>query len=690
MFIVLLLSSFLAHAQTLHQTSGDIIDILSQQQETTLQNQKELSNLEDLNNTSNCVADNEIEESCETLSSQFLPSDVKSKDYKVLFEIQYRPSEQFESRELRSIYNENLSNVNANRINNNPATSKEIDEEVENVFQAMKDSNPEIDKELIHAGVIFETIKNGNFLRGDQDLSSSNSQLANQVKDLTSSLSDDGYLKFLSYVAGSVDYDNDRATYDQSNAATKGNVTPFEQITGTRSGICGDIHSMISKFGELRGWEAFTVGYAMGGNQHVVAGMVNPKDPDKLMIVNYGQYEELDLDDGNWVKPTPASGMDEVGIQMRIFKNKNAGDLMGDMQQIATIPTPVGTFFNQLFQDERYISKTIENNNFRRTKAAIESNKNTTTLKNDGNKIINREVTHGISIYEGEADGTHIYGVAVSRDVFKKVYKYDKELKRCVPKKNKYFSMGFTGSKLDLPSAQTNQNLYAYLNIKGGQIVNLYQTDVIQFKGLIGYEFEAFATKIPNESDKELSGDANLAVFLGALAEYNKNGTKVQVGLKFESSVGLKNQTLITDFSTLGKNISPLNFNAASLDVNVSQRLPNDLLFVSNNNLTYSRVGGRVLLSAGLIKKDTSVMLSYNGTFTPLKLGNSLQEVNLLQNLNGQDGLRLNVGQQFNIGNFRAMAGGYVNMTTSTPNTQISAGGSLKVNLQSNKKKKKK
>jgi hypothetical protein len=456
-------------------------------------------------------------------------------------------------------------------------------------------------------------------------------------------------------------------------------------IKKTKNGICGDIHSMVAKFAEQRGWEAFTVGYALNGEQHVVTAMVNPNSPEKLMVVNYGQYEEHALDHGNSVLPAPTSpgdpGMAEIGMQLRIFKNTDTGG-DGSMQQIATVPTPLGSFMRGLFDRKDQVGRAMpENENYTYVKTGARHQRASTDLREDGS-LRERKLSHGVIVYEGETDNAHIYGIAVSRDVFKNLYVYDPDLKKCVKKRSGYFSIGVAGSLIDLPNAGLQDTYYIYLNMRGGKIFHIYQTNFFQFKGLIGYELEAMSAGVDDR--RFLTADGNLSTFAGVMAEYQKNGTALYGGIKLESNVGLKNQNLMTDVSALARNVQPFGFNAVSVDFGATQKLSENLTWRTDNNYVLSRVGARVILSTGVVMSNTSVMLNYQSGVRPLALRNSLQQVNLLDNLNAQDGLRLQVSQKIDFprAGLRGSVAGYVGTPTSGNHRQPFFGASLKLNFR--------
>ena len=101
-----------------------------------------------------------------------------------------------------------------------------------------------------------------------------------------------------------------------------------------------------------------------------------------------------------------------------------------------------------------------------------------------------------------------------------------------------------------------------------------------------------------------------------------------------------------------------------------------------------SRVGGYVVLSTGIITGNTSIMASYQGGVKAVPIGNSLQQVNLLQNFNNMDGFRITAGHNFSnkSGTFSGNVSGYAGVSTSTPKGSPIGGVSLKANINGKKK----
>jgi hypothetical protein len=645
-----------------------------------------LSKLEDQNNENSCAVDIEAEPSCQGFAHALLPEGYKKEGWKTLLEIKYQPMTDGPNRSTAKA-NLRTYDLSYYRSQNDDYTEISNAEELNTKSQKIVDwyknsQGVTANVEDIRTQLIINSIKYDKAYAELPDLQSKNDLMFSRVKEFSKSMTDQEYLRFVSAMSGYVDYNKERAAFEQTEKGGKGIVTAFEQITDSKAGICGDIHSMAAKLAEQRGWEAFTVGYALKGNQHVVTAMTNPKDPNNLMLVNYGTYETQNLDDGNWIQPTPSTKMQDLGMQLRIFKNKNTGDANGKMQQIATVPTALGGFMSDLFEKENQIARAMPTNqNYRIEKGGQKTSEESVKLDASGKKLTDKLIGKGFVVYEGETDGAQVYGVAVSREVYKDLYRWDEKENKCVLKKNKYFSVGLATSLVDLKQDMKGGYFYAYLNMKGGQIFHVYQTEHFQFKGLLGYEFEAFTAGS--------TGDASFATLVGVIADYNKGDTKIHTALTYETNVALKDQNLMTDLGTLGKNVNPFSFNAISLDAKLTQKIGDKTSFVTDNNLTLTRVGGRVMLSTGIITNRTSIMASYQGGVKPLNIGNTLQNINLLQNFNNMDGVRLTVGQGFGSKD-RAISGSfsaYAGLSTATEKPMPMAGGSLKIDLNKRKKK---
>ena len=680
------LISFALSAQinsSVTETSKDVTDILNNKSvQTNISIAKATSQLEDLNDSDECSSEKETHESCQGFANSLVPQGYKDKGWKTLLEIKYQlPNDGQSPRQIKRARKTNYNILGY--YNHNPGgelnTAAELESEVIKIQEYYKLWIDGPSPHDIRMEIIINQLSNSAFNKSDEDMMT-------KIKNYSSTMNDHEFTRFVSAMADYVGYNDDREKFMQTPEGAQGVVTPFQQMRGTKYGVCGDIHSMAAKIAEQRGWEAFTVGYSVEGMQHVVTALVNPNDPNKLMIVNYGTYEQQALNEGNSIT-LPPQRMQEIGTQMRIFKNDRTGDPLGKMQQIATIPTALGSFMNDLFKKDYQISKAMPaNNNFQSKRAGAEITKHKTKLKNDDNKITDKYVAEGLIIYEGQTDNAYIYGVAVAHNVYKDIYRWDPNQGKCVLKKNKYFSVGLAGSLVDLTQTEFDNTFYAYLNMKGGQILHVYQSEHFQFKGIIGYELEGFAAKY---DEGFLTGDGNFSTFLGVVADYNHKGTTIHTGLTYEANAGLRNQNLMSDFSSIPTNVNPMAFNALSLDANATYKIDKKNTLVSNNNVTMTRVGGRVFLSTGIIHNNTSFVASYQGGVKPIPIGNTLQNVNLLQNFNNMDGFRLSVSQQFSNkkGNFSGSVSAYGGMSTATIKPVPMAGATLKVNLSGNKRK---
>jgi hypothetical protein len=670
----------------IQRTSENVLNIIAK--DPLQSSSKELADLEDKIDEDFCPADIENNPSCEAFAQTLMPLDKKKNGWRTLFEIKYQ---NIHDRERRSTASANYRELDFG-VYRNAAGKPEIDlttgealeQETQDILNWYKTNRPWMNVEIqdIRTQLILDQLTNPKF-------NTSDAHMEQKIKAYSANMNSAEYLRFMSSVAGWVDYNDERANFLlEQNDQTRGIVTPFQQMMGSKYGVCGDIHSMVAKMAEQKGWEAFTIGYSLESQQHVVTAVHDPKDPNKLMIVNYGRYEEIDLKNGKHVTPTPTTeGWEEMGSQLRIFKNDKYGNNEGAMKQIATVPTALGTFMNDLFVKDYQASRAmVGNQNYSSKKLTVEHDKDKVKIKKDGDKVLDRTIGEGIIIYEGETENAKIYGVGVSFDVFKQIYRFNRKTQKCEPKKSKYFSANLAGSLIDLKDANFNNTFYAYLNIKGGQIIRLYETEFFQFKGIIGYELDGF---VANYEKGFLSGDGNFTTLAGVMADYEKKGLKVHSSLTLENNIGLKNQHLMNDFGAYDKNMQ-MGFNALKFKTDVTKQLNNKTALTGSAQFTGTKVGSQLIFSTGIIHKNTSVNLSYQGGMKSMPIGNHLQNVNLLQNMNNSDGFRLGVTQNFSnrSGKFSGQVSGFGGMSTSTPTPNYFFGGGVKLNLNNGKKRK--
>jgi hypothetical protein len=640
----------------------------------------EIATLEDkLGEDSKCPERIDKDPSCSDPSESLLPDEKKKQGWRTLFEIKYMPINEPQSPSIaRARYrfvDLNLYRSESQQEIQPPKTATELDQEVDKIHRWFKLNAPNytVDPFNIRTQIIIDQLANS-------AINSNNEQMAKIIREFSTSMNDSDFLRFLSTVAGYVEYNDARENFlFEQNEQTQGRVTPHEQITGSKNGICGDIHSMIAKMAEQRGWEAFTVGYALKDAQHVVTAVHNPSNPDKIMIVNYGRYEERDFKNGLNFSPTPLDeSWRDIGTQLRIFKNNNYADNEGEMRQIATLPTALGSFLNDLFKKEHQASRVMPGNqNYRSNKLTFENQNNKSDTLEKDNKITHRDIGQGITIYEGEMDNARVFGIAVGRETFKKIYRFDEDAQQCLPKTSKYFATNFAANLVDLKNTPFNNSFYAYLNIRAGRILEVYSTDFFQFKGILGYEVDGFYSSHKNDF---LTADGNFTTLVKLISEYKNKGTNIHLALGLENNIGLKDQGLMTDFSTLGGNLQ-LGFNALKLTTNLTQELNSQTKLTGEAQFTGTRVGSHILLTTGVVHKNTTLQLAYSSGLKSIPIGNYLQNTNLLLNRNNPDGLRLGVTQRFPQGSVSAHGG----INPGREKNQFFGGAAIKVDL--NKKK---
>ncbi len=688
LLLVLMIVSLSVHAENQSELASDILDILNTKEFATRDSEhlvEEVIKIEDeiaaSNNVCKEVPKQEVD--CIDFLGSSLAKSKKDDGWKVLFEAKYRPIDK-----TKRQANASLQGMISNRM--------ELIDRYETAAGRISLSS--------HDDVVKSAQEVSNFMGGtvrpeeiqgllvvrELTRTANEKEYRERHDALTKNMNHNQFLNFLSSLAGwgHNNYNSERALFQQTPQAGKGVVTAYDMITRTKDGICGDIHGMIARSAESRGWEAVTVGYALRGEQHVVAAVVDPSNPDKLMIVNYANYEEQVLNEKNSYVPIPTDQVrwTDVGTQFRVFKNTGAPGEEGKMKQIGTVPNALGSFLKSLFliqsEDMRMMSP---NNNY----SSVQQNFSKVKTKDpyvQKDHYIEKKISEGVTLYTAETRNSEIIGIAANREVFKKLYMYDPKLGRCVQRKTKFFSVGVASSLIDFPEDDLSNSLNVYLNIKGGQILNLYETPSFKLKGLIGYEADGFLSWVV--PDYFLGGDADFATFLKAMVEYKKNGSIVYGALGVESVLGLKNQQLMTDLGQFIGNVNPLTYNATKAEVKTTTKLNSKTTFSTDSSLTLTRIGDRVAFSSGLTSSNFHFTVGYSNPVN-LRIGsNALKSMNFLRNLESPDGFKLAIGSHFkSVTNDNGVS--LTLVTTMNPKYPVKSQVQLKTKIEINPKKRK-
>jgi hypothetical protein len=667
---ILILYSFPAWSD-INSTSKDVLEVLSQNK--NLEVVEATIKLEDAvdKNSQTCILEDE-KDPCNKYPSPFLSKEKKSSGWKVLFEAKYQkmPAEKVLNN-FSWTGNDDMFRQNVELYYENNPSNPDIYQERENI-QNWVNTNINGEQRIPHDQIL------GQILIKQLESGTSYNDIMSRVKTYSDQMSDDDYRGFLVTLAGWVKYNTARASLKGPEA--KGKINAYDMLVGKTGGICGDIHTMVSKMAEVRGWESFTVGYALAGGQHVVTAIVDPKNKDKIGIINYGTYEETSLVDGNSVAVTGASYMQDVGMQLRIMKNDKGGGKDGAMKLIANIPTALGSFMYDLFQNQNAIQNAMpQNENYNMNTLSYKKNDVTVSDGKNGG-IIEKDIGKGIIIYQGTADGAEIYGIAVNEERFNKIMKIDPVTGKCIERQTNYFTVGLAGSLIEKQYLFDKQKMfYAYLNVKGGKIFHIYQTEFVVFKGFVGYDVQAMFSQ---SMDGKNVFDGNLMTLAGVSFKYQKEGKLLETKVTMEAVGALKDQQLTADLKKLPSNINLFNFNALSIDVKGQLPLSKNMTLITDNNIALTKVGSRVYLSTGILMNNTSIVASYQGSMKSIPLANSLKNVNLLSNFNNMDGFKLSLSQTFKQGSVSGWGG----MSTGTGKSMPMGGATLKLNLFQSKK----
>lgn len=620
------------------------------------------------------VCESEIDED-EIENKSSLPRHLKTSGWKVLFEVKYVSiNEDRSTHKFFNVRNNNETVFKDYYKSRNKKYPESMDEMNSDAADLQKRLDPSQSVELYRNALIFFKM---------QQSSTANEMYA-QYDRYTKDMPTNEKLGVLSTIASSMNYHGGRAEFfsTQDNGA-KGKISPFDLIkTGSKGGICGDIHGTMAKLAERSGLEAFTIGYALadgdfsdGGPQHVISAVVDPKDKSKVHIINYGTLQTNDLNSGNSLRLAPtAPDMKGNGIMYRIFKNSGDAET-GKMQQIGVLPTSMRGFFDELTKKQYELQKAMpqnENFNQRKTSVVFEHDK----VKDKSKSIVHKSMGEGMILYQGTTQEGEIWGVALSHDQYSKVY----SKKTGKLKITNTFGANLSGSILDSSSMPGPETYYVYLKVSGAKIFHLIESPQFKFAGAIGAALDGFGA-FDKRTNKGLSADANIETFTQVFAEYKKKNTNISMAIKLDTTVGLKDQNLMTDFSSYPKNIYWLKPNAASARVDATQKLNSNTSVTGSAEVVLTNIGNRVTLSTGVVKNNTSMTLNYSGGLGSAGLAsNRLKSTNLLQNSLGFDGVKLGLNQNFSAIRRTASGsiGGYVGVSN---HGVFNTGATLKINL---------
>ena len=638
------------------------------------------SQIEDKISEDDCPPDEEQNE-LERKSS--MPLNLKQAGWKVLFEVKYNPLQEQESTHQSFGMNKETAQYVESFF-------KVSGEELPTTIQGMNEAGVRIKDMNPHSSMTAEVFRNAIIIRHLENAQTPE-QMYSNYKNFTKDMSTEEKLGLLTTIASSIPYNDGRAEFitNQQDGA-KGKISPFQIMReNTAGGVCGDIHSTVSKFAEISGFESFTIGYALtdsdfttGGPQHVISAVVDPNNKDKVYLINYSTLQTNDLSEGQGLKLAPTNDMTGTGIIYRIFKNDGDAET-GKMQQIGVLPTSLRGFFDELTQKQYQLQKALpQNQNFTQNKASFLHERE--KIKERRSSTMSKQVGEGMTVYQGTTHEGEIWGVAVSTDQYKKIYNSQSG----ALKKTKYFGATLSGSLLDNNSSMPGPDTYfVYLKLTGAQIFHLIESPQFKFAGAIGYNFDAFAA-IDKPTSEMRTADGNFETFAQVLAEYQKNNTNISMAIKLDNTIALKDQNLMTDFSKYPGNIRLFQPNALSTEINITQKIDDIKYITGSGQAVLSNMGNRIMLSTGLIMNQTTVGLSYTGGMGQAGLGpHRLKNINLIQNTLGFDGMKLNISQGFSNQRrtFTGSAGGYIGVSNAgIPN----AGASLRLNLGGGAKKK--
>lgn len=539
------------------------------------------------------------------------------------------------------------------------------------------------------------------------ELRDSNSieELKNKIREHTKDMNDNEYLSYLSQMTGLLPYNQKKSKFDQSQ---QGIDTLFSMLQEDKAastgasldddwgGICGDIHFATVLMGETarpEKYEYFTASYVTAKMQHVYSFAVDKNNPERVVVINYGSVQISDQNNGiesALIKNSSnAEGFNNVGGKIRIYKHSGLGlDNQKKSEHVATIPTAIGSFLQNIALEDHQKSSMPGYQTINTQVINFENNKTVTkeVKDEDGNILKSKsfDIAQGVKFIHGDINSTDtgasdIFTVAVYRkkdsntDGFGNIVDSKKLGKE---------------SNLSLSSSIINQNymdlnekqIYLRLNYYQGFHKTLISSDKVDIQANTGINLNADYIK----SDKSSTYDGDLETFFGIDTKV-KLSQKDQVGLNIraDQSIGLKEERAIFDYKSLPSNLQ-LTPNAIRADLNYTREISSSATMKNGVEYTGTQIGALVKVHSDfqIQKSDEGAKHFITVSYTkPISGFNPNIKSNLLP-------IQENIQTQYGIQKGPVAAGAYFqyNIQDSTP----FIGGSLKVDVFSGKKKKKK
>ncbi len=365
-------------------------------------------------------------------------------------------------------------------------------------------------------------------------------QLAELVKRQTKEMSEEEYISYLSQMTKRIPYNRKKASLDSDHQQADSLFSMLQD--NDLGGICGDIHFATTLLGESSRadkYDFYTASYMTGDNQHVYAFAVDKENPDSAFIINYDTANKVDnIEGSDSLLIRDQGSFNNFGANLRIFKNSDKGS-DGQSKHIATLPTPLGRFLNDIHLDKSQQSSipsqtkgvTAQIDFKSKTKKIIEKNGKTKTI----------DIEKGVKFVHGRlqnpnAKDSQIFTLLAYNKRSKNLDEFGnlKDTKKLGSESNTSLS---TSSINNASSSQ--KYYYVRFNYFKNNHIPLISSDKVIVKANIGYNINADYANTEFGS----TGDANIETRLGLSSTFKiDNKTRISANAKMSHAIGLNEE----------------------------------------------------------------------------------------------------------------------------------------------------
>jgi len=459
-------------------------------------------------------------------------------------------------------------------------------------------------------------------------------ELQSLIKTQTESMSDEEFLFYLSDMASLLPYNKPKSEFDQDHGDTD---TLFSMLSEQRKandenykgddfgGVCGDIHFATSLIGETarpNSYEYFTASYVMQGSMHVYTFAVDKNNNDRAVVINYsGVQSTNNLNGVESILPHNSTGsFNNIGAEVRIFKHTGTDiENEGTSKHVATLPTAIGGFLNQVVLQDHQQTATPGYNNFNTQEIAFEKDKTKTIVKTttdtEGNTTEKKktlEITNGVKLIHGTLNN----GGVGDTDIFS-VLAYRRSARNTdqagnVINPNQFgFESNLSAGVTHISQShlfQDESSMLMRLNYFQGIHRNIVRTENVNIQAnatsTVYGDFHLQKDQTTQQYNTP-TGNMNMTTSIGVGAKYNTSKNSILTSdVRLEHTVGLTEERSMFDISQLPGNFQ-MTPNVLRARMDYRQRVSPKLQVSPNIEYIGTQVGGATRFGNNFIMSST-------------------------------------------------------------------------------------